>query len=215
MSRARLALVRSRPLAAGAGEEGETASVGDLELAERLATGDRAALAAVYERHAAALFGVLLRLLSRTGEAEDVLQETFVVAFQKAPQLRDKNALRPWLFRIAMREAHARLKKRRRWSFFGLAGSGSGEEADDARLASLVAESAGGDTRAELALLDRELAKLPAEQRIAWMLRHVEGEALEDVADACGCSLATAKRWVAAADQAVRRYVHVDEVENV
>jgi RNA polymerase sigma-70 factor (ECF subfamily) len=37
------------------------------------------------------------------------------------------------------------------------------------------------------------------EQRLAWTLRHIEGERLEDVAARCGCSLATAKRRIAAA----------------
>jgi RNA polymerase sigma-70 factor (ECF subfamily) len=53
------------------------------------------------------------------------------------------------------------------------------------------------------------LRGLPAHQRIAWMLQHVEGEPLESVAAACNCSLATVKRWIAAADQRVRAHVTV------
>jgi RNA polymerase sigma-70 factor (ECF subfamily) len=45
------------------------------------------------------------------------------------------------------------------------------------------------------------------------MLRFVEGETLEDVARACDCSLATAKRRLAAADASVRREVVLAEVE--
>lgn len=206
MSRARLALVRPSGADDGAAR-GAAADASDAGLAERIASGDRAALAEAYERYAPEIFGVLVRLLARTGEAEDVLQETFVVAFHKAGQLRDGAALRAWLFRVAIREAHARLKRRRRWSFFG----GAADADDDAPLVALVAEGAEGDARAELALLDRELAKLPPEQRIAWMLRYVEGDALEDVAAACGCSLATAKRWIASADQAVRRHVRIED----
>src|SRR5437868_12202547 len=119
MARVRLALVR--PVEGGADEA---------ELAERLAAGDRDALAIAYERFAPEIFGVLVRLLSRSGEAEDVLQETFVALFQKAGQIRDRGALRAWLFRVAIREAHARLKRRRRWSFFGDASEGG----DDATL---------------------------------------------------------------------------------
>ena len=39
---------------------------------------------------------------------------------------------------------------------------------------------------------------------VAWMLRNVEGHALQEVADACGCSLATAKRRIALAQRRVR-----------
>jgi RNA polymerase sigma-70 factor (ECF subfamily) len=42
------------------------------------------------------------------------------------------------------------------------------------------------------------LDAVPADQRIAWTLRHIEGEQLEAVADLCGCSLATAKRRITA-----------------
>ena len=208
MVRARLALVRA---AGSASDGGEAQVVEDAELATRLAAGDRAALDEIYARYASALFGMLLRLLARTAEAEDALQETFVVAFLKVGQLREKEALRGWLFRIAVREAHTRLRRRKRWRFIG----GTDDAADDALLSALVSETVTGEVHAELALLARELAKLPSEQRIAWMLRYVEGEALEDVAAACDCSLATAKRWIAAADQAVRRHVELEEANDV
>jgi hypothetical protein len=45
----------------------------------------------------------------------------------------------------------------------------------------------------------RVLDGMPANQRIAWSLRHIEGEPLENVASLAGCSLATAKRRIAAA----------------
>ena len=55
------------------------------------------------------------------------------------------------------------------------------------------------EQRALLARIYRTLDEIDDRSRIAWILRHVEGERLEDVADACGCSLATAKRRIAAA----------------
>ena len=47
------------------------------------------------------------------------------------------------------------------------------------------------------------LDQLPVDQKIAWTLRHVEGDSLESVAERCGCSLATAKRRIAAAQAAL------------
>jgi RNA polymerase sigma-70 factor (ECF subfamily) len=49
------------------------------------------------------------------------------------------------------------------------------------------------------------LGTVPADARIAWALRYLEQEPLEDVARICGCSLATAKRRIAVAHQAVTR----------
>jgi RNA polymerase sigma-70 factor (ECF subfamily) len=65
--------------------------------------------------------------------------------------------------------------------------------------------------RAELALLDRMLARLPTKERMAWMLRYVEGCELPEVARMCGCSLATAKRRIAAAHERVAAHVDVRE----
>jgi len=50
------------------------------------------------------------------------------------------------------------------------------------------------DERAQLVLAGRRLAKLPLTLREPWVLRFVEGCTLEEVAEVCGCSLATAKR---------------------
>jgi RNA polymerase sigma-70 factor (ECF subfamily) len=52
---------------------------------------------------------------------------------------------------------------------------------------------------------------MPADRRIAWMLRRVEGLALHEVASACSCSLATAKRRIAAADTDMARHVSFEE----
>jgi RNA polymerase sigma-70 factor (ECF subfamily) len=52
-----------------------------------------------------------------------------------------------------------------------------------------------------LARIYRTLDEIEPKNRIAWVLRHIEGERLEDVADACGCSLATAKRRILAAQE--------------
>jgi len=57
------------------------------------------------------------------------------------------------------------------------------------------------------ALVDRVLSTISANVRIAWMLRHVEGLELAEVASACGCSLATVKRRIAAAETAIRAHI--------
>ena len=55
------------------------------------------------------------------------------------------------------------------------------------------------ERRALLSKVYQVLEGLPIEQRLAWTLRFVEGEKLEDVAQQCACSLATAKRRISAA----------------
>jgi RNA polymerase sigma-70 factor (ECF subfamily) len=62
----------------------------------------------------------------------------------------------------------------------------------------LAAPGAAPDERALLQKVYQLLDAQPVRERLAWCLRHVEGEPLERVAELCGCSLATAKRRIAA-----------------
>jgi RNA polymerase sigma-70 factor, ECF subfamily len=167
---------------------------GDADLVARARGGEAWALEAIYRRHAGAVGAVLVRLLGRREEAEDALQDTFLAAFAELPRLRAAEALQPWLVRIAVRQAHRRFRRRRLLRLLGL-----DRARDDARLEALAAPGTSPEERAELALLDRALQGLPAAPRVAWLLRYVEGYDLEGVAEACGCSLATAKRRIAVA----------------
>ncbi len=161
--------------------------------------GDRQAEAQLYTRHAAVLLGVAARLLADDVEARDVVQDSFLLAFRKLHQLEQPDAFAGWLRMIAVRNVHRRFRKRRLLSWFGL----SSEEAEDG-LRAMAAPGAPAEVLAELALIGPRLAALPAEQRLAWSLRHVEGEPLAEVASLLGCSLATAKRRIAAAEKALR-----------
>jgi RNA polymerase sigma-70 factor (ECF subfamily) len=78
---------------------------------------------------------------------------------------------------------------------------GVGADHDYSQLADSAASP---QDRALLAELYRALDRLPVQQRLAWTLRHAEGLELAAVAQACDCSLATVKRWIGAAEAALR-----------
>lgn len=178
----------------------------DEELVRRIADGDRWAEEAFYRRYVAAVYGTVRRLLGSHSDAEDVVQDTFATAFAIWKQLRDPLRAREWLLRIAVRKVHRRFRTRRLMRALGLDRS-----TDEVLLDCLAPESMSGEARAELAILDSVLTRLPSNERLAWMLRYVEGFGLEEVAEQCGCSLATAKRRIAAAHAVVQRHVTVLE----
>ncbi len=177
-------------------------AIGDAELVARVLGGDRWSRDVLYRRHAHYLLAISIRLLSNRGDGEEVVQDTVVVAFTKLRTLRDPAAVRGWLARIAVSLVRRRLRRERLLRFLGL-----DRGFEDASLEALAAPTLRPDDRAELALADRVLRRLPAELRIAWILRRVEGLLLADVASACDCSLATAKRRIAAADAEMARHV--------
>ena len=171
----------------------------DAALVVRAASGEATARRKLYERHVGYIAGMTKRMLRSIEGSDDIVQDAFVLAFQKLSTLRDGAAFRPWLATIAVRLVRQRIRYARVLRMFGIHLA-----IDDVPLHDLAHEDLSAEARLELRAIDAALAALPASQRVAWMMRNVEGEPLELVADACGCSLATVKRWIAAADARVR-----------
>ena len=84
---------------------------GDIALIKRIVARDERAVADLYDRHCRLLFGLILRILRNRSEAEDVLQDVFVLVWTRAETY--NVALGPpaaWLVRIARNRAIDRLR---------------------------------------------------------------------------------------------------------
>jgi RNA polymerase sigma-70 factor (ECF subfamily) len=174
----------------------------DRDLVERALAGEQLALQLLYRRHVQLVSERVTRLLARSAEAEDVVQDAFVAAFADLPRLADRSRFAPWLMRIALHQTQRRFRRRRLLARLGL-----DRGSDDARLEQVADPGLTPDQRLQLRRLDRALARLPVELRLAWMLRHVEGCELSEIAEHCTCSLATVKRRIARADTRLKRSV--------
>jgi RNA polymerase sigma-70 factor (ECF subfamily) len=85
------------------------------ELRQRLAAGDGAAFRALYDAQGPRLLRLLLRLLGDGGLAEEILQDTFLAAYESVGKFRGEATLAGWLARIALRRAlNARRARARR-----------------------------------------------------------------------------------------------------
>ena len=169
----------------------------DGELVARAAADDEWACEVLYRRHVGVAMTTALRLLRNRAEAEDVVQDAFMLAFGRLAQLRKPEAFRGWLTRIVVSSVHRRLRRRKVEPLNGL-------EAE-------AAPGASPAVLAELKLLDEVLSQIDDRDRLPWTLRYVLGYKLEEVAAACDCSLATAKRRIQAAHTIVRRHVSVGD----
>jgi RNA polymerase sigma-70 factor, ECF subfamily len=177
-------------------------ALSDEELVRRALAGDRWGREMLYRRHAGSLLAMTVRLLANRGEAEEIVQDTFVTAFEQLGTLREPGAVRGWLGQIAVNLVRRRFRRARLMRFLGL-----DRGADDATLESLADPGVSTDQRAELALVDRLLRGMKPALRLAWMLRRVDGLELGEVASLCDCSLATIKRRIGEADAIVDRHV--------
>lgn len=141
--------------------------------------------------HRGDVLRLALRLLGTRSDAEDVVQEVFIEAHRGMYALREVGALRGWLTTITIRLVRRRLRVRKVQLWFGIGSDLSASFSD---------EGASPEEVSVLRNLYGTLARLPVEQRLAWTLRHIEGERLDQVALACQCSLATAKRRISSAE---------------
>jgi RNA polymerase sigma-70 factor (ECF subfamily) len=162
--------------------------------------GPSSALEQAFRAHAPQVATMALRILGRREEADDLVQDVFMKAGKWLSRLNDPAAVRAWLVKVTVRLAWRRLR-RRRWRV-ALGFEGSYDYAELARNGYPSPEDS-----AFLAEVYRMLDRMPACERLAWSLRHVDGERLEDVAERCACSLATAKRWIASAQARLQKEV--------
>lgn len=83
----------------------------DVRLLRRIAAGNRGALAELYGRHSEAVFAYLRRLVGERGLAEEVLQDTFLAAWNGAGGFAGRASVRAWLIGVARRQALRRLRR--------------------------------------------------------------------------------------------------------
>jgi RNA polymerase sigma-70 factor (ECF subfamily) len=67
---------------------------------------------AIYERYAGEIARYLMKLTAEPDGAKDLMQETFMRAIERQDQLRDRAAVRPWLYRIATNLAVSSMRRR-------------------------------------------------------------------------------------------------------
>ena len=174
--------------------------------------GELASFNALVTRHERAVFNVCLRLLRDVPSAEDATQDTFIKAWSSLSTFRG-GLVRPWLLRIATNRSYDVLRSRGRRPATSLdaeafeiepewttqAGGGGGEDPE------VFA------TRAELAIhLERALASLPEDQRLAVILADVQGYGYDEVAAIMGVAAGTVKSRISRARARLRQTLRDD-----
>ncbi len=170
---------------------------------ESLARGEKDALAPLMERHARRVHRIALAYLRNADDALDVVQETFVKAFENAARWNAAAEVGPWLSRIAVNQSidRYRREKRRRASFEPMA-EGDHHHELRSEAPSPEAHAQGSQTAVRIAAA---LGGLPERQRAVFVLRHYEERSLEEIADILGMRLGTVKSSLHRAIHEMRR----------
>lgn len=147
------------------------------------------------------IFLLIYRIVGNVDDAQDLTQETFIKALQRQSQLKDLEKASNWLSRIASNTAIDFLRRNRRFTFTDV------NELAEHRT-SVIDSPEQILLRGERKLhLDGGLAELTERERMALLLRDVEGMPADQVAAQMKCSMATVRSHIANARAKFKRYL--------
>lgn len=169
--------------------------ISDADLAQRVATGDEAAVRLLMRRHNQTLYRTARSILRDDAEAEDALQEAYLKAFRAIGAFKGDSKLSTWLVRIVVNEALGRLRKTRRGAeIIVLDGDLGTEPRSEMPTTEGDAQPEREAQRSEArALMERKIDDLPDAFRTVFMLRAVEEMSVEETAASLGIPEATVR----------------------
>jgi RNA polymerase sigma-70 factor (ECF subfamily) len=163
---------------------------GDRIVAGRAMDGDVDAFAVLVRRYTPMMRAYTQRMLNASADVDDIVQETFVTAWQRFPELEDPGKVKSWLMRIASHKAVDRIRRIRP--------TVDVDEVD--RPAPLHASpSAIVEVREGVAALGAALRELPETQRECWVLREMAGYTYGEIAEELDLPLTTVRGMLARA----------------
>jgi RNA polymerase sigma-70 factor, ECF subfamily len=164
----------------------------DLQVVDRVLTGDRRAFEALVRRHERRVFRVTLAILGNTEDAEEAMQDTFFKAFRHLGQFRRDARFTTWLTRIAV---NASIEKRKtRKNFVPLSESETAEQFLPKNYEPWKSNPEQVFGKQEIhRLVEEAIQALPEIYRTAFVLRDVEGLSAEEAAEALGLTVPALK----------------------
>jgi RNA polymerase sigma-70 factor, ECF subfamily len=191
------------------GEQAESVAISDAVAVERTLAGEREAYRVLVERHSQYVYRLAYRMTGNKEDAEEVVQEAFLRAYQKLQQFAGNANFGTWVYRIAANYAIDRLRQRksedsRRERPRHIAeGEPETDPLSDLKDAAPSPERLAGS--AQLAAKMKEaLDTLTPAERTAIVMRHWDGCGIEEIAAVLKSNTSAAKNTVFRAVQKLR-----------
>src|ERR1700722_5462060 len=166
-------------------------AMGDGDVVLRMQRREPQALAELYDRYSGMIYRLVLRMVRDTGIAEDLVQETFLRAWNRASGFdSERGAAAPWLLAIARNRAIDYLRAQSRHG-------GTTMELNEAEHPAWFVDFPAETLNFDLARqVKRALEQLTADQRVAIELAYFEGMSQSEIAARMGQPLGTVKTWM-------------------
>jgi len=158
----------------------------DFELLQKIRAGSQEAFTQLVERYKNRLFNIVVRMIPTREEAEDVVQETFLRVFQHRNNFDPKYCFSTWIYTIALNLAKNQLRRKKKVKFlelFDLEDTSEEPASEPARMALGP-------------WIEKEIEKLPAKYKEAFLLREVDELPYEEIAEITGVPTGTVKSRV-------------------
>lgn len=168
----------------------------DADIVARVLAGDRERYGELVLRHQASLYRHALGMVGSPDAAADLTQESFIKGYTGLSGCNDPGRFGAWVFRILRNRCLDYLKDRRRNTVPIAEDTAYADESEDPALTLEQTELGEAVTRA--------LETLPAAQREAFLLKHVEDLSYEEMADMLGASVSALKMRVMRAREALQ-----------
>jgi RNA polymerase sigma-70 factor (ECF subfamily) len=188
----------------------EEVAVSDAMAVERTLAGDRDAYRVLVERHSRTVYRMANRMMGNAHDAEDVVQESFLRAYQKLKQFAGNANFGTWVYRIAANYAIDRIRQRNTDEARRERPSKPGEDSLEVDPLSQVRDMspsperlAGSSQLAER--MKAALAELSPAERTAIVMRHWDGCGIEEIAAVLNSNSNATKNTVFRAVQKLRR----------
>lgn len=175
----------------------------DLELAGRIRAGDGGAFEELYQQHASRLYNLAYRMAGGPAEADDLLQEIFLLAYRKLGSFRGESSLGTWLYRLAMNHCLDALRSRQ-----ARMGQQTDSLDEDGAVEVAAAPPISSVSRMDL---ERAIETLPPACRAAFLLHDVEGFGHQEIGAILGISEGTSKSQVHKARLRIRAHLGARE----
>lgn len=172
------------------------------DVVKKAATGDMASFEQIYKSFSGFVYNVALRIVSDPADAEEIVQDVFLILHRRLKTFRFESSLKTWIYRITVNGAMAAARK-------NAAKRQKTVSYDDTLAVAREDDSKNSEHEARVIL--GLLEKINPEQRMCVVLRTIEGLSYQEIADALRINIGTVRSRLKRAREmmlALRKQVH-------